>query len=54
MNLPIIIFLLLSATGLGLFVAGAAILAGLGWALLAGSAACLVAAAFLKKGLAHE
>lgn len=54
MNKGLLIFLLVAATGLGLLVAGAAVLAGLGWGLVAGGAALLVTASFIRKGLTSE
>lgn len=51
MDLPTIIFLLLSVLGLALLVAGVAVLFGLGPALLAGGVDALLAAAFVRRGL---
>lgn len=49
----LIIFLVASLAGLGLSCAGVYVLAGLGWALLAGGASCFAVAGFIRKGLTH-
>lgn len=54
MNHGLIIFLITAATGLALGVAGVFVLAGLGWSLLAGACALLLAAGFIRKGLIGE
>ncbi|SFY16458.1 hypothetical protein [Azotobacter vinelandii] len=51
MNIATILYLLLGITGLALFVAGAYVLLGVGWSLLAGSLAAFTAAAFIRRGL---
>jgi len=52
MDLPTAVFLLLALAGLALLVAGVYVLLGLGFALLAGGAAALLVAAFVRRGLA--
>lgn len=47
----LIAFLAASLIGLGLFCAGVFVLAGAGWALLAGSASLLFVAAFIRRGM---
>lgn len=51
MNKGLILFLLAAVGGLCLGVAGVFVLAGLGWSLLAGGAALLLVASFVRKGL---
>lgn len=51
MNYGLITFLAASAAGLGLSCAGVYVLAGLGWALVAGGASCFAVAGFIRKGL---
>lgn len=51
MDLPTIIFLLLSVLGLTLLVAGVFVLLGLGASLLAGGLAALAVAAFIRRGM---
>ncbi|WP_200843615.1 hypothetical protein [Pantoea sp. 18069] len=53
MDQTTIVFLALSVLGIGLFIAGVAVLQGLGWALLAGAGSCSLAAGFLRKGMRH-
>lgn len=47
----LIVFLLLSTAALVLFVVGVFLISGLPYALLAASAACLLAAGFVRKGI---
>lgn len=54
MDQTTIVFLALSVLGIGLFIAGVAVLLGLGWALLAGAGSCGLAAGFVRKGVKHE
>ncbi|MCY1464493.1 hypothetical protein D9M71_825220 [compost metagenome] len=54
MNLATALYLLLGMLGLALFVAGAFVLFGLGWALMAGSVSAFAMAAFLRKGMSGE
>lgn len=51
MNTGLIVFLLMAVAGLCLLVGGVFILAGLGWALVGGGCALLLAAGFIRKGL---
>lgn len=44
-------FVLLMTAGAALLVAGTYVLAGMGWALLAGGALCICAASFIRKGM---
>lgn len=53
MDQTTIVFLLLSVLAIGLFIAGVAVLAGLGWALLAGAVSSAMSAAFLRKGMSN-
>jgi hypothetical protein len=54
MNTGLLVFLLAAMAGLCLLVGGVFVLSGLGWALVAGGAAFLVAAGFVRKGLTGE
>lgn len=45
-------FLVLTGCGALLLVAGIFVLAGLGWSLIAGGALCVMAASFVRKGIA--
>ncbi|MBX6153562.1 hypothetical protein ISD38_32875 [Pseudomonas aeruginosa] len=54
MNIATAIYLLLGILGLALFVAGAFVLFGLGWSLMAGACASFAGAAFVRKGLTSE
>lgn len=54
MNIATGIYLLLGALGLALFVAGAFVLFGLGWSLMAGACASFAGAAFIRKGMTGE
>lgn len=54
MDQTTIVFLVLSVLGVGLFIAGVAVLLGLGWALLAAAGSCGLAASFVRKGVKHE
>lgn len=47
----LIAFLLISLAGLGLLCAGVFVLAGPGWALIAGAASLLCVAAFIRRGM---
>jgi len=51
MKTAIITMIITGLSGLGLLVAGVYILAGLGWALLAGGVSMLVCAAFIRAGI---
>lgn len=51
MNAAIVIYIICALNGLGLFVAGVFILAGLGWSLLAASVSMLAISAFIRSGL---
>ena len=46
-------FLLMVAAGVAMLVAGVYVLAGTGWALIAGGAFCISAAVFIRKGLTN-
>lgn len=50
-TVTLLVLLILAA---GLVVTGVFILAGTGWALIAGSAACLLAASFLRIGMVRK
>jgi hypothetical protein len=54
MNSGLTLFLLVAMAGLCLFVAGVYVLAGIGWALIAGAVALITAAGFIRKGLTSE
>lgn len=54
MTIALTLFLLTAVAGLGLLVAGTFLLAGPGWAFVAGGIALLVCAAFLRSGLRAE
>lgn len=54
MNFATGLYLLLGTIGLALFVAGAFVLFGLGWSLMAGACASFAGAAFIRKGLTSE
>ncbi|SOQ06541.1 hypothetical protein [Pseudomonas syringae group genomosp. 3] len=54
MNTGLLIFLVTATVGLCLFVGGVFVLAGAGWALIAGSGSCICAAGFIRKGLISE
>ncbi len=54
MTIALTLFLLAAVSGLGLLVAGTFILAGPGWAFVAGGISMLVCAAFLRGGLRAE
>lgn len=54
MNTGLLVFLLAAMAGLCLLVGGVFVLAGLGWSLVAGGAACLATAGFIRKGLTSE
>jgi len=54
MNTGLLIFLLAAVAGFCLLVSGVFVLAGLGWSLIAGGMACLLAAGFIRKGLTSE
>ncbi|MFT0533939.1 hypothetical protein ACMHYJ_14090 [Castellaniella hirudinis] len=54
MTIALTLFLLAAIAGLSLLVAGTFVLAGPGWAFVAGGAALLVCAAFLRSGLRSE
>ncbi len=51
MDSGLLLFLLTAAAGMAAAVAGVFVLAGLGWSLLAGGGALLLAAGFIRKGL---
>lgn len=51
MNYGLIIFLVASGAGLAMCCAGVFVLAGLGWALVAGGVSCFAVAGFIRKGL---
>lgn len=51
MTIALALFLLASAGGMALLVAGVFMLAGAGWALIAASGSLLCAAAFLRAGM---
>lgn len=51
---PVLIYMLLAASGLGSAVAGVYLLTGGGWALVAGGAALLLMAGFVRKGLTSD
>lgn len=51
MKTAIAALIICGMAGLGLLVAGVYILAGLGWALLAGGVSMLVCAAFIRAGI---
>lgn len=53
-NSAVVTLLCLLASAAGLVVTGVFILAGTGWALIAGSAACLLAASFLRLGMVRK
>ncbi|TDV44407.1 hypothetical protein EC919_11479 [Pseudomonas graminis] len=54
MDKGLTLFIVVAVAALCLLVAGVFLLAGLGWSLIAGGAACLVAAGFIRKGLILE
>jgi len=49
-----IVFLLVSIAGFGLLCAGVWLLAGTGWALIAGAASMFSIAWFIRRGLSDE
>jgi hypothetical protein len=51
---PLHVFILTALCGFGLAVAGVFILAGLGWALLAGAGSLFLIAGFVRKGLTGD
>jgi hypothetical protein len=51
---PLIIFVLLAVCGFASAVAGVYVLKGPGWALIAGGAALLLMAGFMRKGLISD
>lgn len=51
MTIALALFLLASAGGMALLVAGVHVLAGLGWALIAGALCLIACAMFLRTGL---
>ena len=54
MNAAAALYILLGVLGLSLFVAGAFVLFGLGWALMAGACASFAGAGFIRKGMTGE
>lgn len=54
MQTAIIIIVLTSLAGLGLFVAGIYLLFGLGWSFIAGGFSCLCISAFIRHGLVQK
>lgn len=54
MHKGLLLFLLAAAVGLCLIVCGVYVLVGTGYALLAGGAALLMVAGFIRKGLIGE
>lgn len=51
MNSATILYLVCAVVGCGLLCAGVFLLAGVGWALIAGAASCFAAAGFIRRGL---